>query len=146
MTLPQREYDKHHQDHHNHNNYYNNNYNSAHEPGRTLTEDESAAIFMAYTDNIGRINMAIANMIVKAVEAGISAENILKAIDLTALAPRPSAYYLRAILRNWAANGVTLKREEPTRPTNPALNYDQRHYTEADYAKLYVDLTKYADE
>lgn len=44
--------------------------------------------------------MAIANMIVKAVEAGISAENILKAIDLTALAPRPSAYYLRAILRN----------------------------------------------
>ena len=79
-------------------------------------------------------------------EVALDEDVALPAVDLTALAPRPSAYYLRAIPRNWAANGVTLKREEPTRPTNPALNYEQRHYTEADYAKLYVDLTKYADE
>lgn len=123
----------------------NNNYNNNHtEPGVCIVSPEdSERIFRAYTENIGNLNAAIIQMIAKAIENGLTVENILMAIEETAFAPRPSAAYLRAILRNWCHYGVTVAkaRHEAQKDslmsywqrTNPALNYEQREYRDEDF-------------
>ena len=98
-------------DHHHHhdNNYYNNNYNNG--AGRALLPADLEQIRDSYVDNIGPLTGAVASLIEDAFYKGkLEVEEILMAIEETGLAPRPSPYYLRAILKNWAENGVTVSR------------------------------------
>lgn len=98
-------------DHHHHdNNYYNNNnYNNG--AGRALLPADLEQIRDSYVDNIGPLTGAVASLIEDAFYKGmLELEEILMAIEETGLAPHPSPYYLRAILKNWAENGVTVSR------------------------------------
>lgn len=76
-------------------------------PGNEIMEQ----IASAYRDNIGpTISRAAAIVIEDALRAGMEPITVIMAIEETGLASRPSPYYLRAILRNWAENGVVVSR------------------------------------
>ena len=61
----------------------------------------------AYKANIGpMITQAAAIVIENALKAGMEPSTVMWAIEETGLAARPSPYYLRAVLRNWAEYGV----------------------------------------
>ena len=86
------------------------------------------------------------------IKAGMSAEVIRAAIDDTMCAPRPSWAYCAAILRNCDLDGVRTLRDWQERKmryqsaSNPALNYQQRTYTEDMFGEdFFIDLDKYAD-
>lgn len=89
-----------------------NNYNNIHtEPGVLFTCEDLERIKDAYVDNISdRLTGAIAAMIEKAMHAGLTADEIIMAIEETGFAPYPSPRYLQKILENWAMNGVTVSR------------------------------------
>lgn len=94
-------------DHH----HDNNNYNYNPGAGRALLPADLEQIRESYVDNIGPLTGAVASLIEDAFYKGkLEVEEILMAIEETGLAPRPSPYYLRAILKNWAENGVTVSR------------------------------------
>ena len=100
------------QEHHDYN-YYNNNI--APGTGRVAEKEvllpaDYEAIREAYTDNIGPMTGAAAKLIEKALDGGLKVEEVIMAIEETGLAPRPSAYYLKAILENWVECGVTVSR------------------------------------
>lgn len=87
------------------------------------------------------------------IKAGMSAEVIRAAIDDTMCAPRPSWAYCAAILRNCDMDGVRTLRDWQERKMryqsarNPALNYEQRTYTEDMFGEdFFIDLDKYADQ
>ena len=94
-------------DHYNYNNYYYNNPNGA---GRALTECDQQLLKEAYCDNIGTMTGAAAKLLENAFDGGLTVDELVMAIEETGLAPRPSAYYLKAILENWARNGVTVSK------------------------------------
>lgn len=84
------------------------------------------------------------------IKGGMSAEVIRAAIDDTMLAPRPSWAYCAAILRNCDQDGVKsladwmARKERRQSSGNPALNYDQRHYTDDDYGPdFFFDVVKH---
>lgn len=111
------------QDHHD-NDYYNNNYyNISTEPGVLLTCEEMECIKNAYLDNISdRIPAAVASIIEKAIQAGLTGKEIVMAIEETGMAPMPSPRYLQKVLENWAMNGVTvskIRHEVSTNRANP---------------------------
>ena len=92
------------------NNYYNN-YNKNTEPGVfVLSSTDAARICKAYSDGIGQINGIVAHMIESFLQQGLTVDDIIMAIEETAFAPRPSAAYLRAILRNWVRDGRIVAR------------------------------------
>lgn len=95
---------------HNQENDNNNYYNTHTEPSVRIKREEGDMIVQAYIENISSagISAAIASEIEQAYNHGLTAEEIILAIRETAFAPRPSGAYLRAILRNWVKNGVTL--------------------------------------
>lgn len=88
--------------------YYNNNYYHT-EPG-VLCAEQMEMIREAYEENIGRMTAASASIIEKALQNGLKPDEIVMACEETGLASRPSGYYLAAVLRNWAENGVTVSR------------------------------------
>ena len=92
---------------HDYNNYNNN---IPHGTGRFMTAEECEAIREAYTDNIGPLTGAVARMIERAFDHGLTAAEIQMAIEETGFAPRPSPYYLKAILENWVETGVTISK------------------------------------
>lgn len=103
-TTNQHHYDIPTEDYKHNNN--NNNYNNRHtEPGVCISAEDGERIVKAYSGCIGPLNMAVANMIEHAIKSGLSVDDVLCAIEETAFAPRPSAAYLRAILRNWIQYG-----------------------------------------
>lgn len=83
---------------------------------------------------------------------GMSAEVLRAAIDDTMMAPRPSWAYMAAILRRCDAEGIlTLEqwntsKERYQARKNPALNYEQRTYTEDQFDDtFFINLDKYAE-
>lgn len=81
--------------------------------------EDSDRIREAYEDNVAeRMTQAAANIIEHAYQEGLEVEEIIMAIEETGLAPSPSPYYLRAILRNWLVNG---------RITSRARHYSEGH-------------------
>lgn len=65
----------------------------------------------AYRANIGpMITQAAALVIENALRAGMEPATVILGIEETGMASRPSPYYLRAVLRNWAEWGVTTSR------------------------------------
>ena len=119
-------------------NNYNNNNNRHTEPGVCISAEDGERIAHAYLGAIGPLNAFTARMIEDAIKQGLTVDNILAAIEQTAFAPRPSPAYLRAILRSWAAHGVSTPRRQPSaswwnQGINPALNYEQREYRNEDF-------------
>ena len=65
----------------------------------------------AYRENVAeKITKAAAQIIEDALTHGMEPDTVIMAIEETGLASRPSPYYLRAVLRNWAENGVVFSR------------------------------------
>lgn len=129
------------------NNY--NNYNNRHtEPGVCISAEDGERIAHAYLGAIGPLNAFTARMIEDAIKQGLTVDNILAAIEQTAFAPRPSAAYLRAILRSWAAHGVSAPRNQPSaswwsQSINPALKYEQREYRNEDFEDdSFIEIAK----
>ena len=68
-------------------------------------------IAKAYRANINTmISKAAAGIIERALSAGMEPATVILAIEETGMASRPSPYYLSAVLRNWAENGVVVSR------------------------------------
>lgn len=90
---------------------YNNYYYNTHGAGRFLTPEDGEAIKQAYLDNISdTMSGAVAHMLESAFKNGLTAKEIVMAIEETGFAPRPSPAYLRKILENWVTNGVTVSK------------------------------------
>lgn len=109
----EQQYHRYQQKHHNgvdHYNYNNNYYNNPNGAGRALTECDQQLLKEAYCDNIGTMTGAAAKLLERAFDGGLEVDELVMAIEETGLAPRPSAYYLKAILENWVKNGVTVSR------------------------------------
>lgn len=114
--------DGHHKQQKNHNNNYNNN-NYHTEPGVFASAEDLERIRVAYEENIGLITGAVAKMIEDAISHGLSVDDVVLAAEETGLAPRPSAYYFRAILQNWCAHGVTVSRIAHCAKPNGAVKW-----------------------
>lgn len=96
-----------------HHEYYNNNTHT--QPGVLPPREAMERIAEAYRANISRdITLAAAHIIEEALKHNMEPETVILAIEETGLASRPSPYYLRAVLRNWAENGVTVSRVRDT--------------------------------
>lgn len=92
-----------------HHEYYNNNTHT--HPGVLPPREAMERIAEAYRANISRdITLAAAHIIEEALKHNMEPETVILAIEETGLASRPSPYYLRAVLRNWAESGVTVSR------------------------------------
>lgn len=75
-------------------------------------EEIMQRIAEAYRENVGPvITKAAASIIEDALRHDMEPTTIIMAIEETGMASRPSPYYLAAILRNWAENGVVLRRQ-----------------------------------
>lgn len=121
-----KDYQQEHQQHHNevdHYNYNNNYYNNPNGAGRALTECDQQLLKEAYCDNIGTMTGAAAKLLESAFDSGLSVDELVMAIEETGLAPRPSAYYLKAILENWARNGVTVSKMRHQIKVNRAMKW-----------------------
>lgn len=86
------------------------------------------------------------------IKAGMSADVIMAAMDETMTAPRPSWAYCAAILRRCDLEGIrtledwheSKRRFEAAK--NPALDYQQRNYTEDHFGEdFFLDLDKYGE-
>ena len=76
-------------------------------PPREIMEQ----IAEAYKANVNpMISKAAAGIIERALGAGMEPATVILAIEETGMASRPSPYYLSAVLRNWAQNGVVVSR------------------------------------
>ena len=90
------------------------------EPGvfkrRELEPMELEEIRQAYAEVLGPLNSVKAHDIETAIDAGLDGSAIVDAINETAMARRPSHYYLRAVLRRYMAEGIfTAARAEQLR-------------------------------
>ena len=100
----------------------NNYYYNTHGTGRVIRAEVGERIKEAYLDNISdRMTGAVANMITAAFEKGLTADEIIMAIEETGFAPHPSPAYLRRILESWAEFGVTVSKIRHTSHINKAI-------------------------
>ena len=100
------------------------NYNNYYSPARTCARAREATtrgelppaeimqrIAQVYRENISpQITRVAAGIIERALQNGMEPETVILAIEETGMASRPSPYYLSAVLRNWAQNGVVVSR------------------------------------
>lgn len=107
-----------------------------------------------YAESFRRsITPVIQRQIADWIKGGITGEVIRMAIDETQMAPRPSWAYCSAILRRCERDGIqTIEdwqrdKNQYSARYNPALNYEQRRYTDDDYGPdFFVDLeAKYSN-
>lgn len=76
-----------------------------------MTPEQCEAIRIAYVDNISEtMTGAVARMIEDAFKHGLEANEIVMAIEETGFAPRPSPWYLKKILENWAESGCVMSK------------------------------------
>lgn len=82
------------------------------EPANKLPPREvMEQIAESYRANISpMISKAAAGIIERALNNGMEPATVILAIEETGMASRPSPYYLSAVLRNWAENGVVVSR------------------------------------
>lgn len=78
-----------------------------HGAGRVLNPSDLEQVRMAYNSILGDLNAVKARAIEEAMCYGVEASAVIDAIEQTALAPRPSFYYFRAILRRYTNDGIT---------------------------------------
>lgn len=82
-------------------------YYCGHGAGSVLSEIDKIAICSAYRANLGRdLNARVASLIGALVRGGMEPDVIVHAIEQTGMAPRPTPWYLRAILARYEAEGL----------------------------------------
>lgn len=85
-----------------------------------------------YKENLGnRMPAAVRRLIERMESAGMTVDVVLHAIDVTMFAPRPTPYYLTAVLTRWAGDKLwtmvkVLADEEQHRARN-ARRFEQRY-------------------
>ena len=100
---------QHHDDYHNNYNYTTRS--QACSPSELPGKEIMDMIVSSYKANINEwISGAAASIIEDALKHGMEPATVILAIQETGMAPRPSPYYLAAVLRNWAENGVVVSK------------------------------------
>ena len=125
-------------------------------------EDESRADYLHgqyvdcceyYTQSFRRhIPANVQREIATRIRDGMSADVIRAAMDETQTAARPTWAYTMAILRRCDHEGIktlgdwTASKQRFQNSRNPALNYQQREYTDDQFGPdFFVDLDQYAE-
>ena len=127
-------------------------------PEGIITPDELMAIRDAYVTYVGQpMTAMVAHEVEAALAEGMRPSVVIEAARVTGDAPRPTPYYMRAVLRRWLRDGIltddalaadkaAFEQQQAAAPskawwqqTNPALRYDQRPIP--DDESLFTDLS-----
>lgn len=126
-----------------------------------ITPDDLMAIRDAYVTYVGQpMTAMVAHEVEAALADGMRPSVVIEAARVTGDAPRPTPYYMRAVLRRWLRDGVLTDDalaadkaayEQQRAATsaddwwrnnpNPALRYPQRPPCEIDEDALFTDLS-----
>ena len=129
-------------------------------PEGIITPDDLMAIRDAYVTYVGQpMTAMVAHEVEAALADGMRPSVVIEAAKVTGDAPRPTPYYMRAVLRRWLRDGVLTDDalaadkaayEQQRAATsaddwwrnnpNPALRYPQRPPCEIDEESLFTDL------
>lgn len=116
------------------------------------------AIRDAYVTYVGQpMTAMVAHEVEAALAEGMRPSVVIEAARVTGDAPRPTPYYMRAVLRRWIRDGIltddalaadkaAFEQQQAAAPsnawwqqTNPALRYEQRPIPDDD--SLFTDLS-----
>ena len=114
-------------------------------PEGIITPDDLMAIRDSYVTYVGQpMTAMVAHEVEAALAEGMRPSVVIEAARVTGDAPRPTPYYMRAVLRRWIRDGIltddalaadkaAFEQQQAAAPskawwqqTNPALRYDQR--------------------
>lgn len=129
-------------------------------PEGIITHDDLMAIRDAYVTYVGQpMTAMVAHEVEAALAEGMRPSVVIEAAKTTGDAPRPTPYYMRAVLRRWLRDGILTDDalaadkaayEQQRAATsaddwwrnnpNPALRYPQRPPCEIDEESLFTDL------
>ena len=123
-----------------------------------ITPDDLMAIRDAYVTYVGQpMTAMVAHEIEAALAGGMRPSVVIEAAKTTGDAPRPTPYYMRAVLRRWLRDGIltddalaadkaAFEQQQAAAPnkawwqqTNPALRYNQRPIPDDD--SMFTDLS-----
>ena len=123
-----------------------------------ITPDDLMAIRDAYVTYVGQpMTAMVAHEVEAALAEGMRPSVVIEASRVTGDAPRPTPYYMRAVLRRWLRDGIltddalaadkaAFEQHQATAPckawwqqTNPALRYEQRPIPDDD--SMFTDLS-----
>lgn len=129
-------------------------------PEGIITPDDLMAIRDAYVTYVGQpMTAMVAHEVEAALADGMRPSVVIEAAKVTGDAPRPTPYYMRAVLRRWLRDGVltddalaadraAYEQQRAAKSSddwwrnnpNPALRYPQRPPCEIDEESLFTDL------
>lgn len=127
-------------------------------PEGIITPDDLMAIRDAYVAYVGQpMTAMVAREVEAALADGMRPSVVIEAAKVTGDAPRPTPYYMRAVLRRWIRDGIltddalaadkaAFEQQQAAAPskawwqqTNPALRYNQRSIPDDD--SMFTDLS-----
>lgn len=127
-------------------------------PEGIITPDDLMAIRDSYVTYVGQpMTAMVAHEVEAALAEGMRPSVVIEAARVTGDAPRPTPYYMRAVLRRWLRDGIltddalaadkaAFEQQQAAAPskawwqqTNAALRYDQRPIP--DDESLFTDLS-----
>ena len=127
-------------------------------PEGIITPDDLMAIRDAYVTYVGQpMTAMVAHEVEAALADGMRPSVVIEATKVTGDAPRPTPYYMRAVLRRWLRDGIltddalaadkaAFEQQQAAAPnkawwqqTNPALRYNQRPIPDDD--SMFTDLS-----
>lgn len=135
-------------------------------PAGIITPDDLMAIRDAYVAYVGQpMTAMVAREVEAALAEGMRPSVVIEAAKVTGDAPRPTPYYMRAVLRRWLRDGVltddalvadraAYEQQRAAKSSNdwwrnnpnPALRYPQRPPCEIDEESLFTDLSAIREE
>lgn len=130
-------------------------------PEGIITPDDLMAIRDAYVTYVGQpMTAMVAHEVEAALADGMHPSIVIEAAKVTGDAPRPTPYYMRAVLRRWLRDGIltddalaadraAYEQQRAAKSSddwwrnnpNPALRYPQRPPCEIDEESLFTDLS-----
>lgn len=131
-----------------------------------ITPDDLMAIRDAYVTYVGQpMTAMVAHEVEAALDEGMRPSVVIEAAKTTGDAPRPTPYYMRAVLRRWIRDGIltddalaadraAYEQQRAAKSSddwwrnnpNPALRYPQRPPCEIDEESLFTDLSAIREE
>ena len=129
-------------------------------PEGIITPDDLMAIRDAYVTYVGQpMTAMVAHEVEAALADGMRPSVVIEAARVTGDAPRPTPYYMRAVLRRWLRDGIltddalaadraAYEQQRAAKSSddwwrnnpNPALRYPQRPLSDIDEESLFTDL------
>ena len=130
-------------------------------PEGIITPDDLMAIRDAYVTYVGQpMTAMVAHEVEAALADGMRPSVVIEAAKVTGDAPRPTPYYMRAVLRRWLRDGIltddalaadraAYEQQRAAKSSddwwrnnpNPALRYPQRPPCEIDEESLFTNLS-----